>query len=262
MGAVRRYGHLLAGIAVVLVGCSDADTTTTATATPSATPHTTSEQPEATATPVHPTAASTPTPAEIPSGPDDPGWAEHLGLTEEELERRRASDDFLEWAEPRRARESPGFVHTHGRLGWYDTNSQGRFAYINHQAVWQYLAQPLRDRLLAKGRPIEEDIQGLEHKYGYLFSVTRDHDTDLQRIVIIGRYEGQEGRPRALVDQAALELESPDSDSSQRLRRARFHQRRATPHDVEIDGHWEEVYERDILPALQDWVETELGDTP
>lgn len=240
---------LVAG-ALTAVGCTD-DEPDVSRATPAGTP---AAEPAPTPTPRVP---ATPTPAAVPTGPDDDGWAEHLGLTAEELAQRRASDDFLEWAEPRRARTSLGASHIFERVAWRPANDDTRVHFINPEEIWPSFAPQFRDHLLARGRPPSETPPGRDATHGYLHAVSRQNDAEMQRFVLVGFYEA-DGQINGLVGQVAVRL-TIDRDH-ELLAEGQVEATRQPPLQIALhDEPWSTVYRNDILPDVRDWAQQHGG---
>lgn len=201
----------------------------------------------------------TPTPTAAPTGPDDEGWAEHLGLTEEELEQRRASDDFLEFAKPRRAREHPRFSHTHRRIGLQsvpgDELSVGKGDWgwpLNRQAVARQFLPPFRDTLLAEGlKPAPgKEIPGVGGSYVY--RIGRDDANDRQLLMAVAFYVTGD-QHRARVAMAAADVHILDRDRNEvELTVVESDNQVA---DVAVGVSWEETYKKELHEPVGAWLD-------
>lgn len=200
----------------------------------------------------------TPTPTETPTGPDDEGWAEHLGLTEEELEERRASDDFLEFAEARRAREHPRFDHTHRKIGLESVPEDGLSVEkgdwgwpLNRQAVAHQFLPPFRDTLLAEDLEPAPGDQIPDVGGSYVFRIGRN-DPDHRQLLMAVAFYSSDKHYRARVAMAAAEVKINDRDRNEvELAVVELDNQVA---DVAVGKSWDETYENKLYDRIGNWL--------
>lgn len=256
----------LAAVVVLAVACNGGtadDTTDPSDVAASPDPTSDPAGPESQASP---SPTPTPTPTETPTGPDDEGWAEHLGLTEEELEERRASDDFLEFAEARRAREHPRFDETHGGIGLEPTSGDGLefeegewVEPVSPQAVARQFLLPFRDTLLAEGvEPASEvaftgDHMGPRVSGGYVNRIHRAEPDQRQILIAVAFYEGIDGEDRGRVAMAAADVDIIDPKKYQvDLTIVEFESHVA---DAAVAPDWSDTWSEEIADKVRAWGE-------
>lgn len=250
----------LAAVVVLAVACNGgtADDTTDpsdAAASPDPTSDSAGSEGEASPSPT-----PTPTPTGTPTGPDDEGWAEHLGLTEEELEKRRASDDFLEFAEARRAREHPRFKNTHGNIGLISVSGDGfdvedgqGISALNERDVAQDFLLPFRDILLAEGLEpaLGDEIRDVGGNYVY--RLARNDPQDRQLFMAVAFYRPGDDRLRARIAMAAADVEVIDADRYQAVLDVVEIDTEVT--DVAVNKGWDEAYDNRVYDPVGVWLE-------
>lgn len=199
-----------------------------------------------------------PTPTETPTGPDDEGWAEHLGLTEEELEQRRASDDFLEFAKPRRAREHPRFDSTHGNLGLRPVPGDGLDVQkgqgvnpLNPRALFRNFLLPFRDSLLAEElTPVKPDkVPGSDGSY--VSRAHRQKAAQRQIFVAVAFYKDDTGEIRGRVAMAAANVNIIDSARNRvELKVVDFDHNVA---DALVGDNWSDTWREQLADEARAW---------
>lgn len=224
----------------------------------------TATSPDAATSPTPSAVEARPSPTPTPTGPDDEGWAEHLGLTEEELEQRRASDDFLEFAEPRRAREHPRFDETHGDLGLEPAPGDG-LEYeegewvrpVNPRSLASEFLLPFRDTLLAEGLEpatgvtFTGDHMGPKVDGGYVNRIGRVEANQRQILIAVAFYKGNNGEHRGRVAMAAANVDVIDAGRHQiELTLVDFNDHVA---DAAVGNDWSETWSDKIADKARAW---------